>query len=143
MEQRLTMVSLGVNDVADSTAFYGRLGWQKSETTSNETITFIQLGSILLGLYGRGPLAEDIGIENTAPEGFSGITLAHNTRTKEEVDDVLALAVEAGAKLLKPGQDVFWGGYSGYFADPDGHIWEVAWNPFMEISEDGAVVLPD
>ena len=142
MEQRLSMVSLGVESVADSTAFYQRLGWKKSETASNESITFIQLGCIMLGLYGRGPLAEDIGVENTDSDGFSGITLAHNTRTKNEVDEVLTLAVNAGAKLLKPAQDVFWGGYSGYFADPDGHMWEVAWNPFLEINEDGAVILP-
>ena len=142
MEQRLSMVSLGVESVADSTAFYQRLGWNKSETASNESISFIQLGGIMLGLYGRGPLAEDIGVENTDPGGFSGIALAHNTRTKNGVDEVLTLAVNAGAKLLKPAQDVFWGGYSGYFSDPDGHLWEVAWNPFLEISEDGAVILP-
>ncbi len=143
MEQRLSMVSLGVENVAESTAFYDRLGWKKSETASNDAITFIQLGGIMLGLYGRGPLAEDIGIEDSARTDFSGITLAHNTRSKEQVDDVLSLVVNAGAKLLKPGQDVFWGGYSGYFADPDGHIWEVAWNPFLEISENGAIILPD
>jgi len=143
MDQRLSLVSLGVDSVADSTAFYRKLGWQPSDKFSNESISFFQLGGIVLGLYGRGPLAEDIGIENTDRSGFSGMTLAHNTRTKGEVDKFLEHAVKAGAKLLKPAEDVFWGGYSGYFADPDGHIWEVAWNPFFEIDDDGSVILPD
>ena len=94
-----------------------------------------------MGLYGRDALAEDANLPLSG-EGFSGITLAHNARTKEEVDSLLEEAREAGAKILKPAQEVFWGGYSGYFADPDGHAWEVAWNPFFEIDGDGNVILP-
>jgi len=141
MEQRLSLISLGVNSVDASTAFYSRLGWRYSEKFSNDSITFFQLGAIVLGLYGRENLANDIGVTNTDRPGFSGIALAHNARTKAEVDEILALAVKAGATQLKEAQDVFWGGYSGYFSDPDGHIWEVAWNPFFDISADGAIVL--
>lgn len=143
MEQRLSLVSLGVADVAAATAFYERLGWQRSEANSNESITFFQLGGILLGLYGAQALADDIGIEYSDRIGFNNITLAFNTRSKEEVDAVLAEAEAAGAEIIKPAEEVFWGGYSGYFADPDGHLWEVAWNPFFPISEAGAVTLPE
>ncbi len=142
MEQRLSLVSLGVADVAASTAFYERLGWTAS-SVSNENITFFQLGGIILGLYGRDALAEDANMEPTPAGGFSGVTLAHNARSKDEVDALLAKAEKAGARILKPAGDVFWGGYSGYFADPDGHAWEVAWNPYFPIDDDGAVHLPD
>jgi hypothetical protein len=140
MDQRLSLVTLGVADVAASTAFYGRLGWKPS-SASNDSVTFYQLGGIALGLYGREALAEDAHIDS-AGTGFGGITLALNMRTREEVDAVLAEAEAAGAAILKPAQDVFWGGYSGYFADIDGHAWEVAWNPGFEITATGAVVLP-
>ncbi|MBT6096144.1 MAG: VOC family protein [Rhodospirillaceae bacterium] len=143
MEQRLSLVSLGVADVAAATAFYERLGWQRSVANSNEAITFFQLGGIILGLYGGQALADDIGIENSDRLGFNGVTLAFNARSKDEVDAVLAEAKAAGANIVKPAEDVFWGGYSGYFSDPDGHHWEVAWNPFFPISEDGAVTLPE
>lgn len=142
MEQRFTMVSLGVEDLAKSAAFYeDGLGWKRSGQ-SNDNIVFFDMGGVLIGLYPRGGLAEDA---NMPPDGggFPGIALAHNARSKEEVDAVLAEAERAGATILKPAQDVFWGGYSGYFADPDGHLWEVAFNPFWSISEDGSVVLPD
>lgn len=142
MEQRLSLVSLGVADVAASTAFYERLGWKRSVANSNEHITFFQLGGIILGLYGAQALADDIGIEYSDRIGFNNATLAYNTRTKDEVDQVLIEAEAAGATLLKPAEDVFWGGYSGYFSDPDGHLWEVAWNPFFPIADDGAVSLP-
>ena len=95
-----------------------------------------------LALFGRADLAKDAGVEDT-PTGFAAISLAYNARSKEEADEVYALAVKAGARPLKPLQDVFWGGYSGYFADPDGHLWEVAWNPFFPLDEQGHMFLPD
>jgi len=142
MEQRLSLVSLGVADIAESTRFYNALGWKHAESQSNEAITFFQMGGIILGLYGRAALAEDAQVADSEP-GFSGVALAHNTRSKDEVDAVLALAEKAGATIKKPAQEVFWGGYSGYFADPDGHLWEVAWNPFFPIADDGSVRLPE
>jgi len=142
MEQRLSLVSLGVADIAESTRFYNALGWKHAESQSNEAITFFQMGGIILGLYGRAALAEDAQVADSEP-GFSGVALAHNTRSKDEVDAVLALAEKAGATIKKPAQEVFWGGYSGYFADPDGHLWEVAWNPFFPIADNGAIHLPD
>ena len=95
-----------------------------------------------MGLYGAQALADDIGIENADRIGFNNVTLAFNARTKEEVDAVLAEAEAAGGMILKPAEDVFWGGYSGYFADPAGHLWEVAWNPHFPTAEDGAITLP-
>jgi len=142
MEQRLSLVSLGVADVAESTRFYNALGWNQAESQSNDAITFFQMGGIILGLYGRAALAEDAQVVDSEP-GFSGVALAYNARDKAEVDAVLELAETAGATIRKPAQEVFWGGYSGYFADPDGHLWEVAWNPFFPISEDGSISLPD
>ncbi|RED48613.1 VOC family protein [Aestuariispira insulae] len=141
MEQRLSLVSLGVNDLGRSRAFYEKMGWQASPKNSNDNIVFFQLGGIVLGLYSRAALAEEARL--TDDGGFGGITLAHNGRSKEEVDQVLEEAVAAGATLLKPAEEVFWGGYSGYFADPDGHPWEVAYNPFLPIAEDGSVTLPE
>ncbi len=143
MEQRLSLVTLGVTDVALATAFYERMGWRRSAANSNDQVTFFQLGGIILGLYGTQALADDIGIENADRIGFNNVTLAHNLRSKAEVDAVLAEAEAAGGIILKPAEDVFWGGYSGYFADPDGHLWEVAWNPFFPIAEDGTITLPE
>lgn len=141
MDQRLSLITLGVSDVARSTAFYTRLGWKPSGA-SNEQVTFFQLGGIALGLYGRAALAEDAKI-NPSGTGFSAVALAFNTRTREEVEAVLAEAQGAGGTILKPAEDVFWGGYSGYFADPDGHLWEVAWNPHFHLHEDGSIELPE
>ena len=143
MEQRLSLVSLGVADVAAATAFYERLGWQRSVANSNENITFFQLGGIILGLYGGQALADDIGIEYSDRLGFNNITLAFNTRSREEVEAVLQEAEAAGGEIIKPAEEAFWGGYSGYFSDPDGHHWEVAWNPFFPLAEDGAIQLPE
>ncbi len=141
MEQRVTMISLGVDDVAASTAFYKRLGWVPSVGMSNESITFFQIGGIFMGLYGRTALAEEANL--TVGTGFGGMAIAYNGRSKDEVDAVLALAEKSGAKILNPAKEMFWGGYSGYFADPDGHVWEVAFNPFLPIAEDGTIKLPD
>ncbi len=140
MEPRLSLLTLGVADVARSRAFYERLGFTASPT-SNESVAFLPAGGVVLALYGRDALAEDA---HVPPEGsgFGGIALAHNVRRREEVAAVLAEAEAAGGRILKPAQDVFWGGHAGYFADPDGHPWEVAWNPFFSFTDDGRLVLP-
>jgi uncharacterized protein len=140
MEPRLTLVTLGVADVAASRMFYEKLGF-KATPDSNPHVTFFYAGGIALALFGRAALAEDAHVKNSVV-GFSGISLAHNVRNEAEVDAVLTQAVAAGARLLKPGQKVFWGGYSGYFSDPDGHLWEVAHNPFWPFDDKGCVVLP-
>jgi predicted lactoylglutathione lyase len=140
MEQRMNIVTLGVGDLNRSREFYERLGWQRSLTDS-EGIAFFQMSGIVLALYPRNELAQDA---NTIADGqgFSGFSLAYNARTREEVDSILAEVQTAGAKIMKPAQEAFWGGYSGYFADPDGFLWEVAWNPFFPIAEDGSIRLP-
>ena len=140
MEPRISIVTLGVADVGRARKFYEALGWRASSARGGQ-VAFFQLGALALGLYGREALAEDARLAD-AGSGFGGVTLAHNGRTRDEVDQVLAEAVAAGATLLKPAEDVFWGGYSGYFADPDGHVWEVAWNPHFPIAADGALQLP-
>src|SRR5579885_3637377 len=127
MESRLNIVTLGVSDTARSRRFYEALGW-KASSASQGDIVFFQLGGMVLALYSREALAEDATVA-AAGSGFRGVTLAQNVRSKEEVARALKVAEAAGAKILKPAQDVFWGGHSGYFADPDGHLWEVAWNP--------------
>jgi predicted lactoylglutathione lyase len=118
---------LGVADLERSRAFYERLGWRRSVRDA-KGVVFFQAGGMALALYPRAELAKDA---NVAPEGsgFVGMALAYNARSRAEVDDVLAEAERAGARLWKPAQDAFWGGYSGYFADPDGFAWEVAWQP--------------
>ena len=141
MEQRLSLITLGVADLARSRRFYEQgLGWAPS-SAGNENVVFFQLGGIALSLYGRASLAEDARLEDRGG-GFGGITLAYNTRTREDVDAVLARAKAAGARILKPAEEAFWGGYSGYFADPDGHPWEVAWNPHFTLLPDGSLSLP-
>ncbi len=139
MDARISIVTLGVTDMVRARTFYETLGFAAG-AASNEHVTFFQAGGMILGLYGRSALAEDAQVKD-APAGFSGISLAHNVRSEADVDAVLAEAVVAGAKLLKPGQKVFWGGYSGYFSDPDGHLWEVAHNPFFPLAKDGTIKL--
>ena len=140
MDQRLSLVTLGVADLARSRHFYEQgLGWSRGNT--EDEIAFYQLGGIVLALWTRHELADDARLADTGAT-FSGITLAFNTRGHDEVDEVLAQAAAAGATVLKPGEETEWGGYSGYFSDPDGHAWEVAWNPGWSISADGSVVLP-
>jgi catechol 2,3-dioxygenase-like lactoylglutathione lyase family enzyme len=141
MEQRISLITLGVSDVARARRFYENLGWRASGA-SNPHIAFFQLGGVGLGLYVREALAEDARVSPQGA-GFAGLTLSHNARTRDEVDRLLAEAVAAGGALLKPAQEVFWGGYSGYFADPDRHVWEIAWNPGFAIDEDGSIQLPD
>ena len=141
MEQRITMITLGVADLGRSTGFFERLGWRRSVRQA-EGVSFFQCGCIAVGLYPMTALAEDAGV---SPErsGFDGFAVAYNTRTKDEVDAVLGEAEAAGAAIVKPAEEAFWGGYSGYFRDLDGHLWEVAWNPGFALDENGAVSLPD
>ncbi len=141
MDQRLSIVTLGVADLAASRSFYQRLGWTPSSAASNDDIVFFQLGGMVLALYDRDALARDAKL--VPGEGFGGVALAYNGRSKEEVDATLAAAEAAGARILKPAEEVFWGGYSGYFADPDGHAWEVAWNPHFPLRDDGSIELPE
>ena len=141
MEQRVSLITLGVADLKRSTEFYERLGWHRS-MANTEGITFFQTGGMALALYPRHELAKDAKVPAEG-EGFSGITLAHNTRSRAEVDSVLMEAAAAGAKIVKPAEEAFWGGYSGYFSDPDGFLWEVAWNPSFPIAEDGSIRAPD
>ncbi len=141
MEQRISIVTLGVADLDRSRIFYERLGWRRSVANA-EGIFFFQTGATAFALYPRLELAEDARVPADG-KGFAGITLAYNARTREEVDAVLAEVKAAGAKILKPAQEAVWGGYSGYFADPDGFVWEVAWNPSFSIAEDGSIRLPN
>jgi len=140
-DPRITMITLGVADVAASTAFYEKLGFRKS-SASQEAVSFFKLKGTMLGLFGRADLAEDAGVEDTGP-GFSGVTLAHNLASEAEVDEAFAHALACGATAVKTPEKVFWGGYSGYFADPDGHLWEIAYNPFSPNDADGVMQLPD
>ncbi len=141
MEQRLTLITLGVADLARSTAFYEGLGWTRSARGA-EGVAFFQAGGLVLSLYPRADLAKDADLSPDGT-GFPGFSLAYNARTRDEVDAVLAEAVAAGGTLVKPAYDIFWGGYVGFFKDPDGFLWEVAWNPTFPLTEDGALVLPE
>lgn len=131
MKPRISMITLGVRDLEASIRFYEQgLGLPRME--SPPEVAFFTLNGTWLGLYGREALAEDAGVSPDG-SGFAGIALAHNLSSEAEVDELLEQAVAAGARLVKPGQKVFWGGYSGYVADPDGYLWEVAHNPFVWI----------
>jgi len=141
VEQRVSLITLGVADLARSREFYERLGWRRSMANA-EGIVFFQTGGMALALYPRHELAKDANI-SARGDGFSGISLAYNARTRAEVDSVLNEAEAAGAKLVKPAQEAFWGAYSGYFSDPDGFLWEVAWNPSFPIAADGSIRLPE
>jgi hypothetical protein len=140
-EPRVSLITLGVDDLARARAFYqDGLGWKASAATQGD-IVFFQAGGLAIALYPRDLLAEDAGIPADGV-GFRGITIAHNVREPGDVAELLAIAEAAGGKIVKAAQDAFWGGRSGYFADPDGHLWEVAWNPHFRLAEDGAVELP-
>ena len=140
MEPRLSLVTLGVADVARARAFYEALGWRASEA-GGDGVAFFQANGLALALYGRAALAEDAGVEDR-PGGFAAIALAHNVRSRAAVDGVLDTARAAGARIIRPARDAAWGGYSGYFADPDGHLWEVAWNPHFPLDASGNLRLP-
>ncbi|WP_340118378.1 VOC family protein [Pelagibius sp. 7325] len=144
MEQRLSLVTLGVRDLARARKFYEEgLGWSRNGGVEAE-VAFYQLGGMILALWGRDSLAADGRLTLAAIEpgqSFGGLALAYNTRSEAEVDAVLAEAAAAGGLVLKPAEKTDWGGYAGYFADPDGHPWEVAWNPFWTLRDDGRVSL--
>ena len=137
---RLSIVTLGVADVARSVAFYERLGWQRCASSMAE-IAWFRTADSYLGLFGLADLAEDAGIEDATRSAFGGITLAINVESASIVDSSLDAAVAAGGTLLKPGTELPFG-YGGYFADPDGHPWEVCYNPGFPIDKDGRITIP-
>jgi len=138
---RLHLVTLGVEDLARSAHFYETLGL-KRHMRNSKGVAFFDAGGAVLSLYGRDALAKDAGLE-TMPHGSGSATLAFNVGSESAVDEVLAAAEAAGGKILKPGYRIFWGGYIGYFADPDGHLWEVAYNSQFPFDEHGRIVLPE
>ena len=140
MEQRVSLITLGVSDLGRAKRFYERLGWRGQEV---EETVFFQAGALAVVLWGRADLADDGAVPDNGTDGFGGVALAHNVRSREEVDRVLAEAVDAGADLTQPARVTSYGGYAGYFRDPDGHAWEIAYNPGFELTADGALILPD
>jgi catechol 2,3-dioxygenase-like lactoylglutathione lyase family enzyme len=138
MEQRVSLITLGVGDLARSRRFYEVLGWSTSAGPEDDVI-FFQAGGSVLALWDRAKLAEDSGVEDGG--GWGGVTLAHNVRSPEEVDAIMQQAEKAGATIARPAAETFWGGYSGAFVDPDGHPWEIAHNPGWTLHEDGSISL--
>ena len=141
MKPRINFVTLGVVDMAKMRAFYERLGLVAS-SASNPNVTFFDANGIVLALFGYHELAEDAGVAAGPIPAFRGVGVAWNGVSEEDVDRIMARAKSAGATIVKKAVKVFWGGYSGYFADPEGHLWEVAFNPFMPIDAEGHVQLP-
>jgi uncharacterized protein len=139
MEQRLSLVTLGVGDLARARAFYEALGW-RTRAEPEDDVVFFQSGGMIVALWGRDQLAEDSGVEDSG--GWGGVTLAHNVGSPAEVDAVIDEARRTGAQIPREGAETFWGGYSGVFVDPDGHPWEVAHNPHWTIADDGSISLP-
>jgi catechol 2,3-dioxygenase-like lactoylglutathione lyase family enzyme len=144
MQQRLSLITLGITDLARSRAFYEQaMGWTPQFVSDD--IAMYQLNGFVLGLFGRTALLEDARVDAEAARhaGPGAMSLAYNVDSADEVDRVLGEMASAGARILKPGEQVEWGGYSGYFADPDGHLWEVAWNPNWTIEPDGSTRMGD
>lgn len=139
----VSLVTLGVEDLSRATRFYEALGWRRSSASVDGTVAFMRGGAMVLGLFGRTALAEDANVEAAPSAGFRSIALAMNLDSEPDVDATLATVAEAGGRITKPAQRAEWGGYSGYFSDPDGHLWEVAYNPGFPLRTDGRVVLPD
>jgi len=140
MEQRITLVTLGVSDLARAKGFYEALGWRGQEV---EETVFFQAGGLGLVLWGRDKLAKDCGLEPAVAVGFGGIALAHNVRSEAEVDSLLAAVERAGGTITKPAAINAVGFYSSAFVDPDGHAWEIAYNPGIPLADDGSITLPD
>ena len=140
MEPRLSLITLGVADLERSIAFYEALGWQRSVREA-QGVAFFQLGAIALSLFPRADLAADAGIDPQG-SGFAGFALAHNLRNREEVDALVTTMVAAGGTLVRAAHNQPWGGYSAYLADPDGFLWELAWNPGFPLGENGELTLP-
>ena len=139
MEARISLITLGVSDLARARRFYEALAWTTGAAPEDDVV-FFRAGGAVLALWDRGRLAEDSGVEDAG--GWGGVTLAYNVRSPAEVDAVIAEAEAAGATIPRRGAETFWGGYSGVFLDPDGHPWEVAHNPHWTLREDGSVELP-
>ncbi|HVO73872.1 MAG TPA: VOC family protein [Ignavibacteriaceae bacterium] len=139
MKQKLHLITLGVNDLKKSLSFYEGLGWKMSKK-SLENLPLFPLGGITLALYSREGLAEDAHVKNTKP-GFSGLTLSYNTKSEKEVEEILDKVEKLGGKIVKQAQKAFWGGYNGYFKDLDGHLFEIAYNPFWELDENNNLKL--
>ena len=138
MEQRLTMITLGVSDLINSTDFYvSKFGWKKSNS-SNEHISFFELNGIQLALYEKNELANDATV-NPNGNGFKGFTVSYNARSKKEVDSLIEKLRANGVEIIKEPQKVIWGGYSSYISDLDGNLWEIAFNPFLELDKNGNV----
>ena len=138
MEQRVSLITLGVSDLARARTFYEALGWSSGDAPADDVV-FFQAGGSVLALWSRSSLAEDSGVSD--PGGWGGVTLAHNVRSPAEVDDVMEQARAAGATIPREPAETFWGGYSGVFVDPDGHPWEVAHNPGWTVADDGSIRL--
>ncbi len=138
----VSMVTLGVDDLERATDFYLALGWEGSDVSVPGTVAFLRGGAIVLGLYGRDDLARDAGVEIVDRAGSAGVALAMNVDSEGTVDRALRDAEAAGGTVTRPAARADWGGYSGYFADPDGHLWEVAHNPGFTLLEDGCLLLP-
>ena len=138
MDQRVSLITLGVADLAASRAFYERLGWRVGLDV--EETVFFQIGGAILTLWGRGKLEKDSGVTDSG--GWGGVTLAHNVGSRDEVDRVIEEARAAGARISREPAETFYGGYAGVFVDPDGHPWEIAHNPGFELSDDGSIKLP-
>jgi hypothetical protein len=143
MEQRVSLITLGVADVDESRRFYERLGWRASRASVPGVVTFFQAGGMALALWGRNELAADARMADDGAPRFGRVALAQNVRRREDVAAVLAEAEAAGGRLQRPDADTDWGGRVGYFTDPDGHLWEVAWNPHFTLAPDGALKLPE
>jgi len=139
VEQRLSLVTLGVADIARSRGFYEQLGWVTGAGPDDD-VAFFQAGGMVVALWSRSDLAGDSGVQDGG--GWGGVTLAHNVRSPADVDTVISEARAAGATIAREGGKTFWGGYSGVFVDPDGHPWEVAHNPRWKLAQDGSLSLP-
>lgn len=145
MEKRLSLVTLGVADLDRAMRFYQHMGLDRHQGIT-DGVAFFQVGGMILALFPQEELAKDAGLDpadaGALPQPSSRMALGYNTRSEQEVDDMIALAERSGGRVVKPAQKAFWGGRSGYFADPDGHLWEVAHNPAFPIADDGTVQLP-
>jgi uncharacterized protein len=139
MDQRVSLITLGVADLPAARRFYEALGWECKEV---EETVFVQAGGSAVVLWGREKLAEDAGVEDARADGFGGVALAQNVRSREEVDVIVRAAEAAGATITKAAAETFYGGYAAYFADLDGHFWEIAHNPGLTLTDDGSLVLP-
>jgi predicted lactoylglutathione lyase len=142
VEQRVSLITLGVEDLVRSKAFYEAMGWRGQQV---EDTVFFQAGGLAVVLWARAKLAEDAGVGDVqgGPGRLAGVVLAHNVCSPEEVDAIVATAARSGGRVTRPPRQTFYGGYAGYFADPDGHLWEVAHNPGFALADDGTLTLPD